>query len=525
MGRPHLGNAFEKIGADVQARYRRMQGYDVRLLLGSDEHTVLIPRYASAANIPTAAFVQQRAAVMQSAWRALNVNPDQFVRTSSARHERGCRLLVQTLHNGGFLYRKRHEALYCENCEEFKRPSDLREGFCDSHPSVRAIVVREENYFFRLASFQERLLELYARRPDFLRPPAVQMDIVAAISHGLDDIAITRQHTEWGIRVPFDAGQTIYVWVDALASYLTAAGYGSNDASFRRWWPADLQVIGRDIAWFHGVLWPALLMASGVQLPRHIEVHGLMRHQGEKMSKTMGNVVDALELADRYGADAVRFFLMRTCPFHEDGDFSDERFADVYRRELAGQLGVLYDTAAALCLETSGSLMRDTSGERLVVFGGTGLPEIVEEMRVQLERCEYDLALATLFERVVSPVMRNFDAVRPALQGSSDTNMRARIAIELIEVLRVIAIALKPFTPETSVKIYETFGHVTAFDDLRLEDAERPAPLSPDALQRAARDLGGRTPLFPPIDMRGAAVARIAGTSLRIDPAPWRSIL
>ena len=497
MGRPHLGNALEKIGADVHARYRRMQGYDTRLLLGSDEHTVLIPRYAAAAGMPTEEFVQQRADAMQSAWRTLLVKPDQFIRTSDAQHERGCSVLVQMLHAGGLLYRKRHKTLYCENCEEFKDPSNLRDGFCDNHPQVRAIVVDEENYFFKLSSFRTALLDLYARRPDFLRPAAVQKDIVATISRGLDDIAITRRRVPWGIPVPFDAGQTIYVWVDALASYLTAAGFGTNDASFRRWWPADLQVIGADIAWFHGVLWPALLLGAGLELPRHIEVHGMMRHAGAKMSKTMGNVVDAGELVDRYGADAVRFFVMRACPFHRDGDFSHARCADVYRRELEGQLGALYETAVRLCTDMPDSPAGARAGERRAVFGETNLPALVRELHAFHERCDYELALAAIFERLVTPAMVYRAGVLDDMPRTAES--RADIAIEVVEALRIIAIVLEPFTPGTSARMYETFGHAVAFDDLRMEDAQTPAPLSVAELRRAARGFGTVSPLFPPI--------------------------
>lgn len=497
MGRPHLGNALEKIGADVHARYRRMQRYDTWLLLGSDEHTVLIPRYAAAAGMPTEEFVQQRADAMQSAWRTLRVTPDQFIRTSDAQHERGCRALVQMLHDGGLLYPKQHQTLYCENCEEFKDPSNLRDGFCDNHPQVRAIVVDERNYFFRLSSFRTALLDMYARRPDFVRPAAVQKEIVAAISRGLDDIAITRRRVAWGIPVPFDADQTIYVWVDALASYLTAAGFGTNDASFRRWWPADLQVIGTDIAWFHGVLWPALLLAAGLELPRHIEVHGMMRHAGEKMSKTMGNVVDAGELVDRYGADAVRFFVMRACPFHRDGDFSHARFADVYRRELEGQLGALYETAVRLCTDMRGSRASATTGERRAVFGDANLPALVRELHAFHDRCDYELALAAIFEHLVTPAMVYRAEVLADMPHAAES--RANIAIEIVEALRVIAIALKPFTPETCASMYETFGHALAFDELQLEDAQTPAPLSVEVLRRAARCFGTVSPLFPPI--------------------------
>ena len=500
MGRPHLGNAFEKIGADVQARYRRMQGYETRFLLGSDEHTVLIPRYAAAANTPTDAFVQQRADIMRNAWGALQVSPDLFIQTSDPRHEDGCRQFVQRLFERGFLYDKPHETLYCENCEEFKRASDLRGGFCDSHPSVRAILVRETNYFFRLGSLRDPLLALYRSHPELVRPADVQAGIVASITAGLDDIAITRRHAGWGIRVPFDPGQTIYVWVDALLSYLTATGYGQDDAAFRRWWPADLQIVGRDIAGFHGILWPALLLAAGLEPPRRIEVHGLMLHHGQKMSKTMGNVVDALDLADRFGIDAVRFFLMREFPFPDDGDFTRERFTDMYRREIAGQLGGLYDTTVAMCRQSADSPTSDVPASPATALDWSILPSLVRELHTRFDRCEYHLALASIVERVVAPAASHAGSARPS-RAAAGVGSGSQPA-ELIQALRVIAILLKPFIPVTAERIYATFGFRAAFDDLRLEDAiARDYPAS-DPWSAVMR-LGGQTPLFPALPPAG----------------------
>ena len=492
LGRPHLGNAFEKVGADVHARYRRMEGCDTRLVLGSDEHTVLVPRQATRVGTPTAEYVGERAEQMRSAWRGLEISHDDFIRTSEPRHERGCRQFLQHLYDAGFIYKQRHVTLYCENCEEFKTKENLCGGFCIYHPTVRAREVREENYFFALSKLQEKLLELYRLRPDLIQPGDVRRAIVAEVRRGLNDIAVTRENRDWGTRAPFDSAQTIYVWVDALLSYLTAVGYGGDESAFARWWPADIQVIGKDIAWFHCVLWPALLMAGGIDVPRRIQVHGLLLHNGEKMSKTLGNAVDALDLVDRFGVDAVRFFLMRECPFRGDANYSYERFVDVHNTDLADKLGQLFDTAVSLSVEQDGKFLFGsalTGSHQLLT--PTAIARLIEELRIHMDQCEYDRALAKIVEQVADPATRYLVAART---HQSD-KQRARMLIDLVGALRVAAIVLKPFMPETAETIYNTFSFRAAFESMSLRDAATPMTSAEAALSSPV-NVVERRPLF-----------------------------
>jgi methionyl-tRNA synthetase len=443
MGRPHVGNALEKIGADTLARYHRMCGRETRLLLGSDEHTILVPRMAAAAGQRTEAFVDDRVGQARAAWKALRIEPDDFIRTSDPRHEQGVRAFVQGVFDEGLLYRRKHESLYCENCEEFKAPEELRDGCCAYHLNLRARAVKEENWFFPLSAFRGRLLDLYGSRPDFIRPERVFAEVVARVERGLEDIPMTREHPGWGITAPFDSSQTIYVWVDALLSYITAIGYVTDENRFRAWWPAEMQIVGRDIAAFHGILWPALLLAAGLEPPRRIEVHGLVRHRGEKMSKTIGNVVDALDVVDRHGVDALRYFLLRACPFRGDGDFAEERLDEMKRRDLDHALG---------------SLLAAASGG---VPGGDVLgasDTLVRELHMHIGRCEFDLALERIFSEVVHP------AAELAAAGRLDPEHAAA-------ALRAAAIFLRPFVPDTAQRLYAALRLPSDLESLRLEDA------------------------------------------------------
>ncbi len=494
VGRPHLGNAFEKIGADVQARYRRMHGHPTRLLLGADEHTVLVPRFAARAGQPTDAFVAGQVAQLRDAWASLDITLDDFIRTSDPRHGRGLRLFMQRLYDAGFLDQRQHESVYCENCEEFKTPEELRDGCCANHPNVRVITVREENWFFHLSAFRDPLLDLYRKRPGFVEPDRVRADIVERLERGLGDIAVTREDRGWGYAAPFDERQTIYVWVDALTSYLTSAGYGTDDAAFRRWWPPSLQVIGDDIAQFHGILWPALLMAGGLDLPRRIQVHGLMLHEGKKMSKTTGNVVDAQELADRYGVDALRFFLLLECPFNSGGDFSLDRFREVYQRQLVGKLGALFEAALSRPPGVGGAPAAPA------VSGATDRPALIRALHEHMDRCDYDLALAEIIKRVVDPAVASLGATGEPRATPPGEESRAHRAGDLAESLRVVAILLKPFLPTTAARIYGTVSPGEPFASVRWEDAARPARVTTLHGPEPTSDAGGAPrPLFAPI--------------------------
>src|SRR5262245_55266291 len=347
--RPHIGTAFEKLGADVQARYRRMQGREVFFLMGNDENTVKVLKRAAELGQEPQPYCDDMARQFREVWDALGSSYDTFVQTSHERHKQCCRKFIQKVYDNGHIYKGPYEGWYCEGCEEFKTDKQHAEndGLCPNHrtPLIRRA---EECYFFRLSSFQERLLAYYKENPDFIQPETKRNEMVSLIENeGLKDQNISRLNQPCGIHIPFDEEFTIYVWFDALLTYITGIGYGDDRATFDRYWPCDTHFIGKDITRFHCALWPAMLWAAGEQAPKKVFSHGFVYVKNEesgaveKISKSLGNVVEPMEVITKFSSDAFRYYFMRECPFPSDGEFSWTRFAEVYNSELANNLGNL----------------------------------------------------------------------------------------------------------------------------------------------------------------------------------------
>jgi len=507
--RPHIGHAFEKIGADVQARYRRMQGWDTHFLIGNDENTVKVSKRAAELGRETKQYVDEMAEHFKTAWRSLVISNDDFIQTSEERHRIGCQKFMQKVFDAGYIYKKSYEALYCEGCEGFKTTRDLMDGRCQTHPNQELKTLQEENYFFALSQFRDRLLKLYEEHPDFIQPETRRNEIVSLVTGGLEDISITRQHLDWGIRTPFDETQTIYVWFDALLNYITGVGYGTDEARFRRWWPADMHVIGKDITRFHCALWPAMLMAAGVELPRRVQVHGFVMTRDEsgqlaKMSKSLGNVVNPMDLYGQFGVDGFRYFFMRECPYTGDGEFSYERFITVYNSDLANNLGNLYSRALTMCLRYfEGELRGSGAVQPTEVFEGIDLAAVVRDVQQRVESCEYNLALAAIWQQVLDPANRYIDRTKPFELAKKDRDACGRVLCQLAEALRVGAILMKPFIPIAAAKIYGGFNYSTPFGEVRFEDAWDCRARASDLQVTAELRDGKVPPLFPRIEVAG----------------------
>ncbi|MFO0908610.1 MAG: class I tRNA ligase family protein [Isosphaeraceae bacterium] len=502
--RPHIGTAFEKIGADVQARFRRMEGYSVHFQMGNDENTIKVEQRAEQLGVLPKPYVDDMAAQFKEVWKALEISFDDFIQTSEERHHLGCRKFIQAVHDAGDIYKKSYTGLYCTGCEAFKTETELaeNEGRCPNHPNLELKFVEEENYFFRLSAFQERLLAHYAAHPDFIQPESRRNEIVNLVSSGLLDVAITRKGFSWGIPVPFDPEQTIYVWFDALLNYITAIGYGTDEARYETIWPADFHVIGKDITRFHCALWPAMLMSAGLPLPRSVFAHGFVYNKGAKISKSAGTAIDPMDVFRRHGSDAFRYYFMKECPFGGDGNFSEERFAEVYNADLADKLGNLYSRVLTMCVKYfNGELTGSAHVATTDWLAGLDLAELVESLRGLVGSFEYNVALQRIWLEVVSAANRYIEVTSPFKLAKTDLEACKHVLVNLAEALRVTAILTKPFLPRTAETFYQAFnfGESTPWDNVCYRDAlTRPSDV--DLRVTATLNNGKPAPLFPKIE-------------------------
>jgi methionyl-tRNA synthetase len=497
--RPHIGTAFEKIGADVQARYRRMEGYDVFFLMGNDENTIKVAKRAAELEQDPKAYVDDMARQFQEVWRALEVSYDDFIQTSEERHHKGCRQFIQTVYDNGYIYKGTYEGFYCEGCEAFKTEKELVDGNCPIHQAP--VQKRSEPcHYFALSRFQEWLLQFYELNPGFVQPASRFNEVLAFVQGGLQDINITRTGQTWGIRVPFDDEFTIWVWFDALLNYITAIGYGWDEARFGKWWPADIHFIGKDITRFHCAIWPAMLKAAGLEPPRSVFGHGFVYIKGEKISKTLGNVVEPMDLITKFNAEAFRYYFLRECPFPGDGDFSWQRFEEVYNANLANNLGNLYSRVVTLIARNFEGRLHETSGvEPGVIYTEADTETTVQQVQGYVEACQYNQALQRIWQQVLDPANQYADRTAPWNLVKTDREEAKQVLYDLAEQLRAVAILLKPFLPRTAETIYKSFNFRQPWEEVRHEDVWVHPGQTEDLRLVVALEGGKVKPLFPRI--------------------------
>ncbi|GAC1471420.1 MAG: methionine--tRNA ligase [Isosphaeraceae bacterium] len=504
--RPHIGTAFEKIGADVQARFRRMEGFAVHFQMGNDENTIKVSQRAEELNVAPKRYVDEMAAQFREVWQAIGVSFDDFIQTSEERHRVGCQKFIQAVHDAGDIYKKAYKGLYCTGCEAFKTEKELVEGRCPNHPGLTLREVEEENYFFRLSAFRDALLAHYEAHPEFIQPESRRNEIVNLVEAGLQDVSITRKGFTWGIPVPFDPQQTIYVWFDALLNYITAVGYGSDDERFRRIWPADVHVIGKDITRFHCALWPAMLMSARLPLPRSVFAHGFVYNKGAKVSKSAGTAVDPMDVLRDHGADAFRYYFLRECPYGGDGNFSEERFAEVYNSDLAKNLGNLYSRVLTMCVKYfDGKLEGSSCWKPTAWLGGLDLDALIAEVRVLVGSFEYNVALQRIWLDILGAANRYIEVTSPFKLVETDREACKVVLANLAEAIRVVAILTRPFLPRTSETFYSSFnfGSSQDWDRVQYSDAATRLPRL-DLVVTAPLTGGKPSPLFPRIDNKPA---------------------
>ncbi|WP_165245822.1 methionine--tRNA ligase [Paludisphaera soli] len=511
--RPHIGTAFEKIGADVQARFRRMEGAAVHFLMGNDENTIKVTIRARELGQDPKAYVDEMARQFQEVWSALEISNDDFIQTSEERHHVGCRKFIQAVFDAGDIYKGVYSGHYCVGCESFKTEKEVAEGNgrCPNHPNAELSMVEEENYYFRLSAYRDRLLAFYSANPDFIRPESRRNEIVSLVETELRDVAISRKGFTWGIPVPFDPEHTIYVWFDALLNYVTAAGYGTDEARFERTWPADVHVIGKDITRFHCALWPAMLMSAGVPLPRKVFGHGFVYRKNEesgevaKIGKSMGNVVEPMDLINDFSAEAFRYYFMSQCPFSGDGEFSFERFADAYNSGLANNLGNLYSRILTMCLKYFGGDLGEVGEVDLTAWRrGLDLPALVETLRDRVGAFDYTTALQRIWLEVVDAANKYIQETQPFKLAKTDLEATRVVLANLADWMRVTAILIKPFLPKTAETFHRAFNFEShqPWEAVSYGSASRPYSAG-QPLRVAAPVVEGKpTPLFPKVEAR-----------------------
>ncbi len=510
--RPHIGTAFEKLGADVQARYRRMEGYDVFFLMGNDENTVKVSKRAADLGMDTQAYCDDMARQFREVWDALDISYDAFIQTSSERHKACCRKFIQKVYDNGHIYKGSYEGWYCGGCEEFKSDKQYEEnnGLCPNHktPLTRR---SEPCYFFALSKFQDWLLKYYDENPDFIQPESRRNEIISLIkTEGLRDINITRSGEEWGIRLPFDEQFTIYVWFDALLTYITGIGYGDDEALFNKYWPCDTHFIGKDITRFHTALWPAMLHAAGIAPPKKVFAHGFVYVKNEdtgaveKISKSLGNAVEPMDIIKKFSADAFRYYFLRECPFPGDGEFGWGRFMEVYNSELANNLGNLLSRCVTVGVKSFNRVLSGTAGRTPESVDLTiRVAQVCADVGRAVELCQYNTAAQITLQQICTPANQYLEMTAPwklvKTGNESDTEKAKNVIFNTVHALRTACILLKPIIPSSAETIYKSFNFPTPWEQVTYADAAELKPQAEDLRVTAELVDGKVKPLFPRI--------------------------
>ena len=463
--RPHLGTAYEKITADIIARYRRLAGYETLFLMGNDEHSQNVFKRAQEQGKDPLAYCDEMEQVFRDVWARLDISYDDFIRTTDrGRHYPATQKLAQVAYDKGDIYEGSYEGWYCEGCEAFKPEKDLVNGNCPIH-NTPPKWIKEKNWFFRLSKYQQPLLDHFAKHPSFLEPEIRRNEILRLIEGGLEDISMSRSGQSWGIPVPFDTDSVVYVWFDALINYAAAVGYGWNDERYRQWWPANLHIVGKDITRFHSVFWPAMLMSVGEPLPEQVFGHGWVYFKGERMSKSLGNIVDPLDAASSFGPDPLRLYLAKEIPYGGDGDFTWERFEEKYNADLANNLGNLVNRVASMTERYQHGRIRATGGGALAAIAAESVSAYTAAMQAH---ALHDGAAAAF--RLISAA-NNFIAEKQPWSLAKDpaqADQLNAVLADSAEAVRIAATLLAPIVPSSSTEILRRLGDDRPLKNRRL---------------------------------------------------------
>jgi methionyl-tRNA synthetase len=494
-GDPHLGHALEKVGADCIARYHRLRGDQVHFLMGMDEHSQSVIQAAARANVTPRAWVDRMATTFADYWRRLECSNDDWIRTTEPRHIRGVVALLERIQQQrpDDLYVADYEGLYCTGCEEFKQPAQIVNGHCIEHPTLELIHTRERNHFFRLSAYGQRLLQLIATGEFRVEPEIRRNEVVRLLEDGLQDVSISRQRLPWGIPFPGDPDQTVYVWFDALINYLSATGF--PEPGFERLWPADLHVVGKGITRFHCIIWPAMLLAAGLELPRMVWAHGYVQWEGAKMSKTAGTVVSVGSAIERHGADALRYFLLREVGFEGDGNFTWDRFDARYIADLADTFGNLVSRSLSMTDRYRGGVVPLSGTER-----GSGGEDALDHAAVEaitaysraMDACDLQQGAALVID-LATRANRYVEETAPwkLAKAKHDAELDGVLA-SLVRTVARLAVLATPFIPVKAEEMWTSLGADRSLASIRLADLAR--------LAVAGWRVSKPPPLFPKPD-------------------------
>lgn len=474
-GKWHIGTCYTTIICDALARYKRMQGYDVFYLTGTDEHGQKIQKVAASNGVEVKKYIDGVVDELKRLWKLLDISYDKFIRTTDEEHEKAVQKIFNKLYEKGDIYKSAYEGWYCTPCEAFWTKTQLVDGKCpDCGREVE--LTKEESYFFRLSKYQDRIQKLIEDDKEFLQPVTRQNEMLNNfIKPGLQDLCVSRTSFDWGIKVPFDAKHVIYVWIDALTNYITALGYtGDNDELFKKYWPADVHMMGKEIIRFHSIIWPAILMALDLPLPKKVYGHGWLMFNNDKMSKSKGNIVDPFILCERYGVDALRYYMLREVPFGQDGNFTNEIFLKLRNSDLANDLGNLVSRVTAMVSQYfDGVIPAPTDSQevdrQLIDMAEKMYPSVTSYM----DEMRAPEALETVF-KVIQRANKYIDECTPWILAKTDEGKERlkTVLYNLCESIRMSAVILQPFLTQTPSKIFAKLGigedmGLTGFDSLQ----------------------------------------------------------